>query len=68
VSGTHARWREIRDRLTELDTESQALHAEWDEIRVGCYHPSLPKRIIPDDVPYSDTCPDCGFTSYCHVW
>ncbi len=61
------RWEQIRERVATLELEQQALGRELKELHQACAHPELPERNLPDDAPYADTCPDCGFYAYCHV-
>lgn len=45
------------------------LEYEVTELQRACRHSSLPERELGEE--YMDTCPDCGFTRYCHrlrIW
>lgn len=55
----------IRRRMGKLDDERQVLQAEATDIMERCGHPKLPDRVLGEE--YMDTCPDCGFTSYCYA-
>jgi hypothetical protein len=59
-----ARWEEIHREVAALDVQQAKLHAEAEAIRKACAHPKLPFRQLGTE--YRDTCPDCGYVSYCY--
>lgn len=58
------RWQEIATSLGYHAAESRALSEEWASIKSKCQHPKLPPRALGEQ--WMDTCPDCGFVSYCY--
>lgn len=58
------RWQEIVTALSYHANESTALAKEWTKIKAACQHVKLPARTLGEE--YQDTCPDCGYVSYCY--
>lgn len=60
-----ARIRSIRDKVDGLKKEIKTFTEEWKELQDTCSHPNLPKRSFGEE--YMDTCPDCGYMTYCYM-
>jgi len=53
------RWKEIRNKLADINREEQALITEWLNIRAECSHPQLSKYVVDEE--FRPFCPDCGY-------
>jgi hypothetical protein len=60
---TTKRWKVIRQQIENLQNEAESLRKEWRQLQEACAHPNLPERKSGER--YMDTCPDCGYLSYC---
>jgi len=57
------RWKGLSQRIEDLQNEAELLREEWRQLQQACKHTRLPKRQL--GTGYMDTCPDCGYISYC---